>query len=103
MVLNTGYTGEIAQQLLDRLNWKENVHFDAMITADDVSESRPSPAMIHLAMEKFNITRPESVLKAGDSVIDIEEGKMQAAGLLSPYYRELKPERNSKNQIPIIF
>ncbi|MCS3530281.1 HAD-IA family hydrolase [Chryseobacterium sp. JUb7] len=81
VVLNTGYTGEIAQQLLDRLNWKENVHFDAMITADDVSESRPSPAMIHLAMEKFNITRPESVLKAGDSVIDIEEGKNAGCGL----------------------
>lgn len=81
VVLNTGYTSEIAQQLLDKLEWKENVHFDALITADDVSESRPSPEMILLAMKKFNINNPELVLKAGDSVIDIEEGKNAGCGL----------------------
>jgi len=81
VVLNTGYTSEIAQQLLDKLKWKENIHFDALITADDVSESRPSPEMILLAMKKFNINEPEKVLKAGDSVIDIEEGKNAGCGL----------------------
>ncbi|PIF43887.1 phosphonatase-like hydrolase [Chryseobacterium sp. 52] len=81
VVLNTGYTSEIAHQLLDKLQWKENVHFDALITADDVSESRPSPDMIHLAMKKFNISEPGKVLKAGDSVIDIEEGKNAGCGL----------------------
>ncbi|WP_267401810.1 MULTISPECIES: HAD-IA family hydrolase [unclassified Chryseobacterium] len=81
VVLNTGYTSEIAQQLLDKLQWKENVHFDALITANDVSESRPSPEMILLAMKKFNISQPELVLKAGDSVIDIEEGKNAGCGL----------------------
>ncbi|WP_326984909.1 HAD-IA family hydrolase [Chryseobacterium sp. MYb264] len=81
VVLNTGYTSEIAQQLLDKLQWKENIHFDALITANDVSESRPSPEMILLAMKKFNISKPELVLKAGDSVIDIEEGKNAGCGL----------------------
>jgi len=81
VVLNTGYTSEIAQQLLDKLQWKENVHFDALITANDVSESRPHPEMILLAMKKFNISKPENVLKAGDSVIDIEEGKNAGCGL----------------------
>lgn len=81
VVLNTGYTSEIAQQLLDKLQWKENIHFDALITADDVSESRPSPEMINLAMKKFNIHEPKKVLKAGDSVIDIEEGKNAGCGL----------------------
>ncbi|WP_412851038.1 HAD-IA family hydrolase [Chryseobacterium sp. PMSZPI] len=81
IVLNTGYTSAIAQQLLDKLNWKKNIHFDALITADDVSESRPNPEMIKLAMKKFNITEPEKVLKAGDSVIDIEEGKNAGCGL----------------------
>ncbi|EJL75092.1 HAD-IA family hydrolase [Chryseobacterium populi] len=81
IVLNTGYTSEIAQQLLDKLGWKENRHYDALITADDVSESRPSPEMIYLAMKKFNIIEPEKVLKAGDSVIDIEEGKNAGCGL----------------------
>ncbi|WP_185142140.1 HAD-IA family hydrolase [Chryseobacterium pennipullorum] len=81
IVLNTGYTSEIAHQLLDKLNWKENIHYDALITADDVSESRPSPEMILLAMKKFNISEAHKVLKAGDSVIDIEEGKNAGCGL----------------------
>jgi len=81
IVLNTGYTSEIAHQLLNKLNWLQNVHFDALITADDVLESRPSPDMIHLAMKKFNITEADKVLKAGDSVIDVEEGKNAGCGL----------------------
>lgn len=81
IVLNTGYTSEIALQLLEKLGWKENTHFDALITADDVSASRPSPEMILLAMKKFNIQEPEKVLKAGDSVIDIEEGKNAGCGV----------------------
>ncbi|MGU3374621.1 HAD-IA family hydrolase [Chryseobacterium sp. M5A1_1a] len=81
IVLNTGYTSEIAHQLLNKLNWKVDVHFDALITADDVLESRPSPEMIHLAMKKFDITEADRVLKAGDSVIDIEEGKNAGCGL----------------------
>lgn len=81
VVLNTGYSSEIARQLLDKLQWKESIHFDALITADDVSESRPSPDMINLAMKKFNISEPGKVLKAGDSVIDIEEGKNAGCGI----------------------
>lgn len=81
IVLNTGYSQEIAQQLLDKLGWKEHIYYDALITANDVSESRPSPEMIHLAMQKFNIIDPEKVLKAGDSIVDIEEGKNAGCGL----------------------
>lgn len=81
VVLNTGYTHKIASQLLTKLNWKINVHYDALITADDVTESRPSPEMIILAMKKFGITDPREVLKAGDSAIDIQEGKNAGCGM----------------------
>lgn len=81
VVLNTGYTQKIAQQLLTKLHWKSGVHYDALITADDVSESRPSPEMIVLAMKKFGITDPKEVLKAGDSAIDIQEGKNAGCGM----------------------
>ncbi len=81
VVLNTGYSSEIAKQLLEKLNWKKNIHFDALITADDVSASRPNPDMIFLAMKKFGIDDPEKVLKAGDSAIDIEEGKNAGCGI----------------------
>ncbi|WP_419869371.1 phosphonatase-like hydrolase [Chryseobacterium sp. CT-SW4] len=81
IVLNTGYNSAIALQLLEKLGWRENLHYDALITADDVSESRPSPEMIQFAMKKFNINDPQLVLKAGDSVIDIEEGKNAGCGI----------------------
>lgn len=82
LVLNTGYSSEIAQQLIQKLDWKENVHFDALITADDVTASRPNPDMIFLAMKKFGIDDPKKVLKAGDSAIDIEEGKNAGCGMI---------------------
>lgn len=82
VVLNTGYSSEIAQQLIQKLDWKENVHFDALITADDVTASRPNPDMIFLAMTKFGIDDPKKVLKAGDSAIDIEEGKNAGCGMI---------------------
>lgn len=81
VVLNTGYTKKVAQQLLSKLAWQKNVHFDDLITADDVFESRPSPQMIRLAMSKFGITDPKEVMKAGDSAIDIEEGKNAGCGI----------------------
>jgi len=81
VVLNTGYSSQIAQQLIKKLDWKENVHFDALITADDVTASRPNPDMIFLAMKKFGITDAKKVLKAGDSAIDIEEGKNAGCGM----------------------
>lgn len=48
---------------------------DALITSDDVVNGRPNPDMIQMAMAKFGITDPAQVLKAGDSEIDIMEGK----------------------------
>lgn len=82
VVLNTGYSSEIAQQLIKKLDWKVNVHFDAMITADDVTASRPNPDMIFLAMKQFGISNAKKVLKAGDSAIDIEEGKNAGCGII---------------------
>lgn len=74
-VLNTGYNQETAQTIINKLGWEEGVDFDSLITASDVIKNRPDPDMIELAMKRFNITNPAQVVKVGDSVIDIEEGK----------------------------
>lgn len=81
VVLNTGYDSKTANKLISKLNWSVGNQIDALITADDVVSGRPSAEMIHLAMEIFSISNPENVLKAGDSVIDIEEGKNANCGL----------------------
>ncbi|RIV46429.1 phosphonatase-like hydrolase [Flagellimonas pelagia] len=81
VVLNTGYDRKTAQSLLDKLGWVPGKQIDALITADDVVNGRPSSEMIEKAMEMFGITDSEVVLKAGDSIIDIEEGKNANCGI----------------------
>lgn len=81
VVLNTGYDHKTATSLLNKLGWVPGQQIDALITADDVVKGRPSSEMIDKAMEMFGIIASEKVLKAGDSVIDIEEGKNANCGL----------------------
>lgn len=81
IVLNTGYNKSVATNLLNKLNWQKSIHYDALITASDVKKGRPHPDMIFKAMELCNITDASKVLKAGDSDIDIEEGKNAKCGI----------------------
>lgn len=75
IAFNTGYDRSTTESLLEKLKWKKEVTFDALVTASDVHQGRPQPDMILKAMEELNITDPGSVVKIGDSVIDITEGK----------------------------
>lgn len=81
VVLNTGYNSKTANKLLDKLNWQKGTHYDSLITADDVENGRPAPDMIYKAMKICNIEDSSKVLKAGDSSIDIEEGKNAKCGI----------------------
>jgi phosphoglycolate phosphatase-like HAD superfamily hydrolase len=63
------------------MEWKEGIQYDLLITADDVERGRPHPDMIDLAMERFQIQDPSVVLKAGDSAIDVVEGKNAHCGI----------------------
>ncbi|MCO7185985.1 phosphonatase-like hydrolase [Tenacibaculum sp. XPcli2-G] len=81
VVLNTGYNRQVADKLLEKLAWDKNIHYDMLLTASDVEKGRPHPEMIQKAMETFNITDASFVLKAGDSAIDIEEGKNANCGV----------------------
>ncbi|MDR2272581.1 MAG: HAD hydrolase-like protein [Sphingobacterium sp.] len=80
-VLNTGYDRKTAESLLEKLNWKVGKDVDALITASDVPRNRPYPDMIDLAMQKFEIADPASVMKIGDSIIDIQEGQQAGCAL----------------------
>lgn len=81
VVLNTGYDLKTASKLMEKLNWSVGVQVDALITSDDVVNGRPHPDMIHKAMSQFGITDSSQVLKAGDSEIDIMEGKNSGCGI----------------------
>lgn len=75
VVLNTGYNYKTASSLVNKLGWIQGEDYDALVTASNVQHNRPQPDMILLAMEQLNITNPRQVIKVGDSIIDIEEGK----------------------------
>lgn len=81
IALNTGYNAKIAELLLRKMQWKKGKQFDALVTADNVSKGRPDPAMIFRAMEILGVDKASEVLKAGDSIIDIEEGKNANCGV----------------------
>ena len=48
---------------------------DLVIAADDVTEPKPSPQAILMAMEKFNISDKSRILYVGDSHFDAETAK----------------------------
>lgn len=81
IALNTGYNRLTAESLIAKLNWREGREFDLLVTADDVSRSRPAPDMIVYAMKKLGVDDPRQVAKVGDTAIDIEEGKNAGCGL----------------------
>jgi len=75
VVLNTGYNSQTANSLINKLGWVKGEHFNGLVTASDVKNNRPQPDMILLAMNQFDITDAQQVIKVGDSAIDIEEGR----------------------------
>jgi len=75
VVLNTGYNSQTANSLINKLGWVKGEHFNGLVTASDVKNNRPQPDMILLAMNQFDITDAQQVIKVGDSTIDIEEGR----------------------------
>jgi len=79
-VLNTGYSRAVAESIIDMLDWKEGREYDELVTATDVSGSRPDPDMILFAAKKYNVN-PAEIIKVGDSAIDIEEGKNAGCAL----------------------
>ena len=70
----TGYPRSVAS-----LVWKEakdqGLELDANACNCDVAYGRPSPLMIFKVMELTNLYPPSSVLKVGDTIPDVMEGK----------------------------
>ena len=81
VVLNTGYDRSTAEKLINKIGWSIGTNIDGIVTASDVSNGRPGPEMIQLAMKQTEVANAEAVVKIGDSRIDIEEGKNAGCGL----------------------
>ncbi len=70
--LNTGYSKEIQESIIKKLNMNE--YIDDYISSEEVKFGRPYPYMIYKIMERNNIKSVNNVIKFGDTQNDILEG-----------------------------
>jgi phosphonatase-like hydrolase len=75
IALNTGFSKNIANTIVQRFKWKEKGLVDDIIGSDEVEKGRPFPFMIEQLMQRAGIGDPSEVAKIGDTTVDIEEGK----------------------------
>jgi phosphonoacetaldehyde hydrolase len=70
----TGYFREAAEVIFESA-LEQGYERDLDVLPDQVLEGRPAPWMILHAMEALGISEPSSVVKVGDTMADIAEGR----------------------------
>lgn len=78
--LNTGFTRDITNALLERLHWNETNYAKYTICSDEVPEGRPAPFMIQELLESFKLDNAANCIKVGDTEVDILEGRNAGCG-----------------------
>ena len=82
VALDTGFSRDITDIILRRVGWADGDLVDASAASDEVPQGRPFPFMIQKIMTELGIGDPKSVIKIGDTEVDINEGH-QAGCLMS--------------------
>lgn len=78
IALNTGFSRDIAEIIVERFQWMERGLVDDFICSDEVEKGRPFPYMIEELKRRNNIGNEGVIMKVGDTVADIFEGKNAA-------------------------
>jgi phosphonatase-like hydrolase len=73
--INTGFSRDIADTIVNRLQWREKGLIDHVVGSDEVELGRPHPYMIQKMMNEGGITDPLEVAKVGDTEVDVREGQ----------------------------
>jgi phosphonatase-like hydrolase len=79
VALNTGYPNFIRDKIINSLDMKHMI--DDCISSNEVPQGRPSPYMIQELMKRNQIDSAFSVIKVGDTPVDIQEGQNAKCGL----------------------
>lgn len=82
VTLNSGFPKVIVDVILDRMGWLESGLVSSVIASDEVEHGRPSAEMIEVLMKRHGITDAAEILKVGDTMVDIQEGRNAACGLV---------------------
>ena len=78
--LGSGLPRTYMNKLIEHVGWSKN-EFDYISSSEDLKIGRPNPIMIYDFIEKLKIKEKDKILKIGDTVADIKEGKN--AGVLT--------------------
>ena len=81
VALNTNFSDLVQKNIIDQLSLRDFV--DDCISRDKVELGRPAPHMIWQLMNNNRIDDPSTVVKIGDSVDDIKEGKNANCGIVA--------------------
>ena len=77
--VGSGFPMQIVQAIISRLGWLGKGLLDYVGSAEQVGVGRPNPKMIHDAMQQLSVTDGRKVVKIGDTVVDVQEGKNAGA------------------------
>jgi phosphonatase-like hydrolase len=80
VAVNTGFSRDITNLLLDRLPWVRQGLLDDSIASDEVPRGRPHPDMIRALSKRFGIGSPAKIAKVGDTPSDLQEGTNAGCG-----------------------
>lgn len=82
VALNSGFPKVIVDTIVHRFEWLVEGLVDDCIASDEVERGRPFPFMIAELMRRAGIVASKEVVKVGDTVVDIQEGRMAGCGLV---------------------
>jgi HAD superfamily hydrolase (TIGR01549 family) len=71
--IGTGLSADLAETLFEHLRWRRD-DFAYIGTASEAGRGRPHPDMINHMLAKLQLL-PHQLLKVGDTIADIQEGK----------------------------
>ena len=73
IAVGSGFPHNVVLALVEKLGWKNLIQY--VSSAEQEGHGRPHPSLIHSAMKHCSVTDSRNVLKVGDTVMDVEEGK----------------------------
>lgn len=74
----TGYTAQMMERVIPAAS-AEGYKPDVVVTPDVTGAGRPTPFMLYECMRQMNIYPADQVVKVGDTIVDILEGKNASA------------------------
>lgn len=80
--LDTGFSRDITDIIIERLGWHKPGILDVSVASDEVQHGRPHPDMVYKAMALLDITDVKKVAKIGDTPVDLQEGSNADCGLV---------------------